>query len=39
MIGPLLFRQGLIFPARLTLRPILVAVLAWIARIVAVIAV
>ena len=37
-IGPLLFRQGLIFSVGLTLLPILVAVLAWVARIVTAIA-
>jgi hypothetical protein len=33
-LGPLLFRQGLIFSVGLTLLPILVSVLAWVARIV-----
>ncbi|HET7232176.1 MAG TPA: hypothetical protein VFJ16_19370 [Longimicrobium sp.] len=37
-IGPLLFRQGLIFSVGLTLLPILVAVFLWVARIVAAIA-
>ena len=34
-LGPLLFRQGLIFSVGLTLLPILLAVLSWVARIVA----
>ena len=34
-LGPLLFRQGLIFSVGLTLLPLLVAVFIWIARIVA----
>lgn len=34
-LGPLLFRQGLIFSVGLTLLPLLVAVLVWMARIVA----
>ena len=33
-LGPILFRQGLIFSVGLTLLPILVSVLAWVARIV-----
>ena len=33
-VGPLLFRQGLIFSVGLTLLPILLAVLSWVARIV-----
>jgi hypothetical protein len=37
-LGPLLFRQGMIFSVGLTLLPIFVAVLAWVARIVAAIA-
>jgi hypothetical protein len=37
-IGPLLFRQGLIFSVGLTLLPILLAVFSWVARIVAAIA-
>jgi len=34
-IGPILFRQGLIFSVGLTLLPILVAVMAWVFRLVA----
>ncbi|HEX8392564.1 MAG TPA: hypothetical protein VF665_09440 [Longimicrobium sp.] len=33
-LGPLLFRQGLIFSVGLTLLPILLAVMSWVARIV-----
>lgn len=37
-IGPLLFRQGLIFSVGLTLLPVLLAVLSWVVRIVIAIA-
>ncbi|MFL5382486.1 MAG: hypothetical protein ACJ8GN_08260 [Longimicrobiaceae bacterium] len=37
-LGPLLFRQGLIFSVGLTLLPILLAVLIWVARVVEAIA-
>jgi hypothetical protein len=36
-LGPLLFRQGLIFSVGLTLLPLLISVFVWIARVVAVI--
>lgn len=37
-LGPILFRQGLIFSVGLTLLPILLAVLSWVARIIVAIA-
>ena len=37
-IGPLLFRQGLIFPVGLTLLPLLLAVFIWVVRVVAAVA-
>ena len=37
-MGPLLFRQGLIFSVGLTLLPIILAVLSWVARVVVAIA-